>query len=186
MKIIGEFSLDEVLPYVGKPGTPKKKYTVNDITYKVKMSSVRLRLFKKSQVCVVCGLLGTRFILEQYENDGSPHFDLYGEDIPSKIFVNKPMVGIKNNLVSFTKDHIVPRSKGGEDKITNMQIMCMTCNGIKGDTNLPIKLVRYLRKIYNDNLSLSNQEFMVFMNIERNKLKRLVKKMKKRRLRKGN
>lgn len=31
-----------------------------------------------------------------------------------------------------TKDHIVPKSKGGPDKIENYQTMCTECNCIKG------------------------------------------------------
>lgn len=33
-----------------------------------------------------------------------------------------------------TKDHITPKSKGGLDKIENMQTMCIVCNQEKGNT----------------------------------------------------
>jgi len=33
----------------------------------------------------------------------------------------------------FTKDHVKPRSKGGADCLSNYRVMCMKCNGKKGD-----------------------------------------------------
>ena len=35
-----------------------------------------------------------------------------------------------------TIDHITPRSKGGQDAVGNLQLMCHTCNAIKGDRSM--------------------------------------------------
>ena len=35
-----------------------------------------------------------------------------------------------------TIDHITPRSRGGLDAIGNLQLMCHTCNAIKGNRSM--------------------------------------------------
>ena len=35
--------------------------------------------------------------------------------------------------VLMTKDHILPKSKGGKDEIDNYQTMCIRCNEAKGN-----------------------------------------------------
>ena len=47
------------------------------------------------------------------------HFNLYG--------INK-----NYEEILFTKDHIIPKSKGGDNKISNYQTMCYNCNYKKG------------------------------------------------------
>jgi 5-methylcytosine-specific restriction endonuclease McrA len=44
--------------------------------------------------------------------------------------------GAKLTLRTTTKDHVVPRSKGGPDTLLNVVAACRTCNGLKADRTL--------------------------------------------------
>jgi len=41
--------------------------------------------------------------------------------------------GCKVTLRSVTKDHVLPRSRGGKDDLLNVVAACVTCNGKKAD-----------------------------------------------------
>jgi len=97
--------------------------SIGGVNFTIKRRSQRLRLFLKSYektgkvTCVKCGIEGAYFML-QAVNDEKPHINLY----------------TKNGIL-MTKDHIVPKSKGGKDCMSNYQVMCATCNMKKGNTN---------------------------------------------------
>ena len=106
--------------------------------YNVGVSSLRLRTFARAAektgkiCCVNCGLEATHFALEGFENSKLPseHFNLYG---------------IKDdNEILFTHDHIIARSLGGENNLSNTQVMCGPCNWKKGEKEN--KLVSAIRK----------------------------------------
>lgn len=81
--------------------------------------SLRYKTFiEKGYTCVCCGRKGAYYALECNEklNPNRAHFNLYSEDD-----------------VLMTKDHILPKSKGGKDCIDNMQTMCVICNKQKGN-----------------------------------------------------
>ena len=98
----------------------------------VKMYSLRYNLFKENGVtCINCGLKGKYFSLEQDLYPSNPdrfHFNLYGirDDVP----------------VLITKDHIVPKCSGGRNTMSNFQVMCTTCNTLKGGLNNEIFLLQ--------------------------------------------
>lgn len=89
---------------------------------RVRVSSDRLRNFKVNGVkCVTCGIEGTIFISERnHQRDVSPHLNLYAET--------------DAGLILMTRDHIIPKSKGGKNVFSNLQPMCTSCNCKKGST----------------------------------------------------
>lgn len=96
--------------------------------HSIKMDSLRYRTFKTHGcTCVTCGVKGTYFAIERSINrfmqptTETYHLNLWGIDA-------------NGNEVLFTKDHILPKSLGGPDRIENMQTMCTVCNLEKGAT----------------------------------------------------
>ena len=134
---IGEFTLDMVLPYVVDPSillklkqSGVKKNSPEHILatersfdgHMVKMTSQRYQLFKtKGVTCVECGLVGEFFGLEKNRGQEGEryHFNLYGIRDGQEVLM--------------TKDHIMPKSKGGLNTLDNYQVMCFDCNMEKAD-----------------------------------------------------
>ena len=96
--------------------------------FKVHAVSLRYKTFyQKGCKCVVCGKEGTHFRLCGDEASQRRHFNLYAED---------------GTLM--TKDHIVPKSRGGQNLVSNMQTMCTTCNAAKGNDFVGGKGIEYI------------------------------------------
>jgi len=70
--------------------------------------------------CVRCGVEGKFFAKERSPRDKSYHFNLYGFDENGRELM-------------MTRDHIIPRSRGGSDHLSNLQPMCERCNSAKGN-----------------------------------------------------
>lgn len=80
----------------------------------------RVKFFKNNGTdCVSCGCVGTFFVLE-IDQQGKIYLGLYGIDTN----------GVEKLI---TIDHIIPKSKGGSDAISNLQPMCFNCNQKKGN-----------------------------------------------------
>ena len=76
--------------------------------------------FTKGCKCVKCGIEGKFFAKERFPENKVYHLNLYAIDQDG-------------NEVLMTKDHIIPKSKGGSSNISNYQTMCTICNRNKGN-----------------------------------------------------
>jgi len=106
----------------------RKKIKINNYKgkeIKVRRNSDRYILFKEKGLnCVCCGLTANKAYVEMTKYDlecgSTAHINLYHVDSNGK-------------RILFTKDHIIPRSKGGPDIQENYQVMCSPCNQKKDD-----------------------------------------------------
>lgn len=125
LKTLGKYSVQEVIDLytTWAEGFTKgpAKYTIDNIEYSVNRGSQRYAVFANSTVCVACGLVGSYMLLQCSPNNqpNKAHFNLYGD--------------LFGETIMLTKDHIVPRSKGGPDRLDNYQTMCLKCNMCKAD-----------------------------------------------------
>jgi len=157
-----EVSVEEVLENLSDG---KRSFVFEDKSYLVKMNAQRYFMFKENRRCVCCGLKGTRMFLEYHPYDMTPHFNLYGE--------------LDDGLVLMTKDHILAKASGGDDRHSNYQTMCAICNGLKGHTSLTLESLRMLRRFF-DEAKLSMTKKQLHTSLEGQKL-RLRKKEKRSR-----
>lgn len=100
--------------------------------FDVKVSSLRLELFRQNPKCVSCHRIGSLWILESHHRMEPPHLNLYHVGDEDQCGEWKKLC--KDGLVLMTKDHIIPRSKGGPTNLENLQTMCAICNGKKGNS----------------------------------------------------
>jgi len=120
-----------------RPYKTIKTYKIKDVLDKVdkqseifdgkpvEMRRLNYQLFASKGIdCVYCGAKGDFFRLQKCKGNhplyGTWHFNLYA--------VNK-----YGHEVLMTKDHIKPKSKGGKDRLRNLQPMCVSCNQKKGN-----------------------------------------------------
>lgn len=114
------YTIQEVHKNV-RPYIPRQLNLVIFDGDEIDMESQRYALFKRDKcICVKCQLEASYYAKEKskgQEDSKRWHFNLYGVKAGREIM--------------FTKDHIVPRSLGGKDILSNYQIMCSECNGKK-------------------------------------------------------
>lgn len=119
----GIYSISEtfqkLIPYWNQP--PKQAIIDFDGDL-IKATSLRYKVFRNSLKCCVCGIEGKFFAKERSLPVASDKFHL-----------NLYAVDEDGNEVLMTKDHIIPRSKGGSNHLDNMQTMCTRCNNRKGN-----------------------------------------------------
>jgi len=120
-----KYSIKEVFNMLGEENlsgnyvTKKNRQSIIIDGYKVYTKSLRyMTFFQKGTICTCCGREGAYFKLDVSDpkNPNCKHFNLYCED-----------------GMLMTKDHIIPKSLGGTDTVTNLQPMCRECNVKKGN-----------------------------------------------------
>lgn len=101
--------------------TDRRKAKVDFDGDLIKGNSQRYQtFFTKGCKCAACGIEGKYFAEERHLKDKTYHLNLYAIDN-------------EGHEVLMTKDHIIPKSKGGIDDISNYQTMCQPCNRAKGN-----------------------------------------------------
>lgn len=143
MRRLAVFTPEDVLSHAD-PKAPRKDYPdLEGREWSVKMCSQRYSTFQRSLSCACCGITGSVMILEwQLRGDGSepkvqqPHFNLYAVT--------------PDGLILITKDHILPKSQGGQDILSNYQTMCELCNTLKGADQIDVETIRARRKQYDE------------------------------------
>jgi hypothetical protein len=143
------YSVDEIMSYITTDDS-KRDFEVDGKKYSVRMNSDRYFVFQQSRVCVSCGLEGTKMMLDINPGDNNPHFNLYGEE--------------EGRLILMTKDHILAKSKGGLDELSNYQTMCSICNNLKGAYNLTLDGCRQLRNLYCNEQKMPRKELREMIN----------------------
>lgn len=157
-KIHPYYPVNQVLDLVGMAKLNGKSHIkLDDETLVV---NGKISLFKyKGVKCVKCKVVGTRFYLERFNHKDSKsekyHLNLYA--------LNK-----HGSEILMTKDHIIPTSKGGPDKMFNYQVLCTACNGEKGN-NLTWEMfatfsIEFLKFFYAETF---NNVFLYFFYIKR-------------------
>lgn len=128
--VIAEFDdLDILNQFTSDKYSILSSNTKKVIEYKHESTIYQIRwspsydMMTKNATCVECGLVANHVHLG-YALDGSPfkpHFRIFHKDQNSQ-------------LTLMTRDHIIPASVGGPDKLWNFQTMCSTCNNKKSNT----------------------------------------------------
>lgn len=124
---------EEVLPFLPRAKNYPKNFKLKKVTRDydgdpIKMGSERYYTFEKSLKCCFCGVKGVFFAKERHVRpDGTPlqngafHLNLYAIDE-------------NGNEVLMTKDHIIPKARGGKNRLSNYQTACAVCNEEKRAT----------------------------------------------------
>ena len=164
------YSIEEVFALIGEDvlnapdyskGQKNSENTIKVDGYDVYTHSLRyMTFYQKGCKCVACGKEGTHFTLDpSSETNTRRHFNLRAED---------------GTLM--TRDHILPKSKGGRDHISNMQTMCVDCNKAKGNTydgDFPEKL-RNIVAVNIDNpekiMTYEDENAAIFQLLNRSKV----------------
>ena len=97
----------------------RQKININDKQINVSINHSKYSMVKdKGFDCICCGITANKIYIE-IDNMKSAHVNFYHSSEDKEIML--------------TRDHIIPRSKGGKDIQSNIQPMCEICNQKKAD-----------------------------------------------------
>lgn len=131
----GIYTLDDVFAQLGN------SWAIFDGDI-IPVVSLRYQVFKRSLTCVCCGLQGSYFAKERSARKIKPKHlkGIEGEALfkatTTAWHFNLYALTLDGREILMTKDHILPRSKGGADSLENLQTMCRPCNARKQDNVL--------------------------------------------------
>ena len=166
-RIDRKYSVEGVLEWVEENIDSDENKRVMFDGHRMKPYSKRYLTFMKGVVCE-CGTEGTHFYKERSQpkkkakyNPNEPwHFNLYG--------YNK-----HGHEILMTKDHIIAKSNGGSNEVSNLITMCTKCNGKKGSMT-PDEWEDRKQKIKEKNVKPKSK----MIKIERKQYERLIKYQK--------
>ena len=140
-----KYSINEVFDMIGEEYLTRDndnwQHKSNMVVDGFNIRPISLRymtFYQKGTKCVCCGKEGTHFKLCGEDGTDRRHFNLYADD-----------------GTLFTKDHIIPKSKGGMDRVSNLQTMCTDCNLAKGSKHTDIQFEYIVGRNAHDKKELS-------------------------------
>lgn len=96
----------------------KLRISIPDNEIEVSLGSHTLQTFANDGiVCRKCGVVGSYFTVDS-NSYGHYYLNLFAEK--------------QGRHILMTKDHIIPRCRGGRNSIDNYQTLCKECNAEKG------------------------------------------------------
>ena len=120
-EIYKKYTIEEIFKELENDTLPDRLiYGENDYKDSVRRVQIIKELIDRDgNKCLGCGAVPMYFALGK-DRVGKWHLDLYGGDIDDDHM--------------FTIDHVHPKSRGGENKLENYQLLCKICNEDKSDS----------------------------------------------------
>jgi hypothetical protein len=118
----GIVSIEEVFAHINENGVHNSRVFCG---HSVGLSSYRIKNFQVNGVfCNHCGVEGIYFAVERADHRNAKENDWH---------LNLYALTYELHEILMTRDHVIPRSKGGSNLLDNSQTLCTHCNCKKAD-----------------------------------------------------